>query len=107
MYLFLIWVVQPCIVIRNWHASTFCVFVAYSFFCAILFSCVILIGYCWRSEIKAVIDRLKQKMNIVLFLNNDVTADTKRKVMYHLVRFAQDICLPVSLSKSNEVFCMM
>ena len=25
-------------------------------FSAILFSCVILIGYCWRSEIKVVID---------------------------------------------------
>ena len=34
---------QPCTVIRNFHASMFCVFVAYSFFCAILFSCVILI----------------------------------------------------------------
>ena len=47
---------QPRTVIRNWHVSTFCVFVAYSFFCAILFSCVILIGYCWQSEIKVVID---------------------------------------------------
>ena len=46
---------QPCTVILNLHVSTFCVFVAYSFFCAILFSCVILIGYCWRSEIKVVI----------------------------------------------------
>ena len=46
-------------------------------------------------------------MYIVLFLNNDVTADTKRKVMYHQVRFAQDTCLPVFLLKSNEVFRLM
>ena len=48
--------VPYCTVILNLYVSTFCVFVAYSFFCAILFSYVIMIGYCWRSEIKVVID---------------------------------------------------
>ena len=44
---------------------------------------------------------------IVLFLSNDVTAHTTRKVMYHQVRFARDTCLPVSLLKSSEVFRLM
>ena len=42
---------------------------------------------------------------IVLFLNNDMTAYTKRKVMYHQVRFGQGTCL--SLLKSDEVFRLM
>ena len=42
---------------------------------------------------------------IILFVNNDVTAYIKRKVMYHQVRFAQGTCL--SITKSSEVFCLM
>ena len=74
---------QPCAVIRNWHVSTFCVFVAYSFFRAILFSCVILIGYCWRSEIKVVID--KKKKNISLSFQLKSFQKKKKKIIIIII----------------------
>ena len=52
-----------------------------------------------------IIFRAEDATDIVLFVNNDVTAYIKRKVMYHQVRFAQGTCL--SLPKSSEVFHLM
>ena len=40
------------------------------------------------------------------FLTNDnITAEIKKKVMYHQVRFAGDTCL--SLPKSSDIFRLM
>ena len=39
-------------------------------------------------RLRIIIFRAEDATYIVLFVNNDVTAYTKRKVMYHQVRFA-------------------
>ena len=56
-------------------------------------------------KLRVIIFRAEDATNIVLFVNNDVTAYIKRKVMYHQVRFAQGTC--ISLPKSSEVFHLM
>ena len=56
-------------------------------------------------KLRIIIFRAEDATYIVLFVNNDVTAYTKRKVMYHQVRFAQGTCL--SVPKSSEVFRLM
>ena len=56
-------------------------------------------------KLRIIIFQAKDKAYIVFFFNNDVTAYTKRKVMYHPVRFAQGTCL--SLVKFSEVFRFM
>ena len=56
-------------------------------------------------KLRIIIFRAEDATYIVLFVNNDVTAYIKRKVMYHQVRFAQGTCL--SLPKSREDFRLM
>ena len=57
------------------------------------------------SKLWIIIFRGEDATYIVLFVNNDVTACIKRKVMYHQVCFAQGTGL--SLPKSSEVFHLM
>ena len=56
-------------------------------------------------KLRIIIFRAEDATYIVLFVNNDVTAYIKRKLMYHQVRFAQGTCL--SLTKYSEVFHLM
>ena len=56
-------------------------------------------------KLRIIIFRAEDATYIVLFVNNDVTAYIKRKLMYHQVRFAQGTCL--FLTKSSEVFHLM
>ena len=56
-------------------------------------------------KLRIIIFRADDATYIILFVNNDVTAYIKRKIMYHQVRFAQGTCL--SLPKSSEVFHLM
>ena len=56
-------------------------------------------------KLRIIIFQAENATYIVLFVNNDVTAYIKRRVMYHQVRFTQGTCL--SLPKSSEVFRLM
>ena len=56
-------------------------------------------------KLRIIIFQAEDVTYIVLFLNNDVTAYTKRKVTHHQVLFAEGTYL--SLPKSSEVFRLM
>ena len=56
-------------------------------------------------KLRIIIFQAKDANYIVLFLNSNVTAYTKKKVMHHEVRFARSTCL--SLPKSSQVFRLM